>query len=266
MRLLIPVVLSLTLLHTPTALSIPGRGALVLVGGGGTPAAVLARAVELAGGPGARIAVLPQASEAPDRGSGFEELWKPAGAGEVTVVEDLQAPETRAALVAANLIWLPGGDQVALLEALKAADLCELIRERHDAGVVVGGTSAGAAAVGAVMISGKPEPGPYRRGGMHPHEGLSLWPQVIVDQHCAERQREGRLLTVVLDHPRLLGVGIGERTAVILDGDAFEVLGEGSVLVVDARSAEISEAEAGALRSARGTRIDVLRAGEHHSY
>lgn len=240
-------------------------GALVVVGGGGTPQVVLERALELAGGRGATVVVLPQASDAVDRGEGYVEFWQSAGAGAVRVLEDLKDAGARNLLEEADLIWLGGGAQLDLLSALREADWVEVLQARHRAGVVIGGTSAGAAALSAIMISGEPDPAPYRRGAMQAYEGIGLWPGVIVDQHLAERKRESRLITVVLDHPECLGVGISERTAVIVQGKSFAVLGEGVVLVVDARHAMRVDANKQALRSARGLKLDLLRSGDTYA-
>src|SRR2546428_204716 len=82
-------------------------------------------------------------------------------------------------------------------------------------------------------------------GGTQPTDGLALWPEVIVDQHFFKRQRFNRLLACVLDHPELVGVGIDEKTAVVVSNDKCEVIGESTVLVVDARSAVRKETKSG---------------------
>ena len=118
------------------------------------------------------------------------------------------------------------------------------------------------------MISGDSGLGDLGVGVTEVFDGLGLWPRAVVDQHFVERSRYNRLLSGVLDHPELLGVGIGERTAVLVrpSGD-FRVMGEGNVLVVDARAAEVAEAgELGEPASARGLRVDVLRAGDAFVY
>lgn len=243
------------------------QGHLVIVGGGGTPSDALTEAIALTGKTSPRVVVLPQASSAEDRGVGSVEMWKEQGLEHVELLDDLTLDHARDALEAADLIWFPGGAQRDLMRAIAAADLSGLIGRRYAAGAVVGGTSAGAAAMGAVMISGSADPGPLRAGAMTRYRGLALWTSAIVDQHFVERERQGRLLTIVLDMPRMIGVGIGERTAVVLSGDAFRVVGEGSVLVYDARKAEVTKTkEKGELQSARGVQLSVLRPGDSFTW
>jgi cyanophycinase len=86
-------------------------------------------------------------------------------------------------------------------------------------------------------------------------------PDAIVDQHFVRRQRFNRLISAVLDQPLLIGIGIDERTAVVVTGASFEVIGESNVLVVDARGAALGERTDGAPPSASGVRLCVLRPG-----
>ncbi|MCP3916011.1 MAG: cyanophycinase [bacterium] len=242
----------------------PTPGPVIAVGGGGTPEAVFVRALELAGSNRA-VVVIPHASLSENRGEATVGAWRKAGARRVTNLDgkvDLASKRARALIESAGIVWFPGGSQVRLCAALEEAKLTALIAERHLAGVVVGGTSAGAAAISEVMISGAPEPAAFHVGAMRPHKGLGLVPWAIVDQHFIERGRNSRLLTAVLDHPRRLGVGISERTAIITNADGFEVLGEGPVVVYDASQAEISGGKVGEPRGARGVVIDVLRSGD----
>lgn len=253
------------------------RGALVIVGGGGTPPVVLARALALAGGDSARVVVLPQASQRPETGPEAVAMFQEAGAKNVawlplSAEDDI---DDEAELRSAALIWFPGGDQSRLMKALRDANLVETIVKRYRAGAVVGGTSAGAAVMSDQMIVGGAELKAIHRAGTPLGAGLGLWPGVIVDQHFHRRQRFNRLLSAVLDQPALVGVGIDERTAVIVRGGECEVLGDNSVMVIDGRGAEIdggaastpsdprSETPAAPQpHAARNVRIDVLPAGQ----
>ncbi|MEM7516864.1 MAG: cyanophycinase [Planctomycetota bacterium] len=248
----------------------PAPGTLVVVGGGGTPDEVVAHALELAGGSKAKVAVLPFASSREDRGVPTVEMWQEAGAAEVWNLDDPAAGDAAERLSEANLIWMPGGDQTRLIRELKERGLLELVRERHAAGVVAGGTSAGAAVMSLRMLTGPPREDGLLIERANVSEGLGLWPGVIVDQHFVQRDRYGRLLSAVLDKPELVGVGISERTAAIVTFErkgrdryvpTIEVLGQSSVLVVDARSAEVAEGEPGALHGALGLSLDVLKPG-----
>lgn len=95
------------------------------------------------------------------------------------------------------------------------------------------------------------------------HHGLALWPEVILDQHFTQRSRQSRLLSTVLDNPELLGVGIDERTAVVLRQDAFSVVGEGTVTVYDARApAVVGAFEMGARQSVWQAKLSLLHTGQ----
>jgi cyanophycinase len=98
------------------------------------------------------------------------------------------------------------------------------VREALDRGGVVGGTSAGAAAMSRLMI---------RYGGTSAvlGSGFGLLDKAVVDQHFAQRGRYGRLLGVLDDHPELMGIGVDERTAAIVQGNSLRVLGESQVAV-----------------------------------
>ncbi len=250
-------------------------GTLVVVGGGGTPDVVIAEAIALAGGPDARIAVLPQASATEAAGASSVRMFREAGARDVTNwrfagspgTEDLPGPfpsvqETAAALRDADLIWFPGGGQARLMRALDDAGLADLIRERHRAGTVIGGTSAGAAVMAGVMITGNDyDLEAITAGSTHVAEGLGLWPDALIDQHFLKRQRNNRLLAAVIDRPALLGVGIDERTAVIVEGDSLRVMGESAVVIFDARSAHVGESVDGTPAAAEDVRLHVLTQG-----
>jgi cyanophycinase len=237
------------------------RGHLVAVGGGGVPEVVMRRAIELAGGPAAPIVVFPQASELAETGDVAVEMWKKAGATNVKWLPLTDAAAARAAVESAAFIWFPGGDQSKLMKAFEGTGVPEVIAQRYRGGAVVGGTSAGAAVLSSVMLTGDADLQSITVGATKTAPGLGLWPEVIVDQHHLKRQRQSRLISLVLEHPTLVGVGIDERTAAIVSGSRFEVLGESSVLVVDARRAKIEPRAPGTLSAARDITIHVLTSG-----
>ncbi|MDG2214078.1 MAG: cyanophycinase [Verrucomicrobiota bacterium] len=237
-------------------------GALVIVGGGGTPEMVRKHFVELAGGKKARIAVLPQASSRPNRGEASVEVYSKLGAGEVYNVTLDDPKKAQAQINKATAIWFPGGSQAQLYKALDKAGLVDFVRGRHRAGIPFAGTSAGAAIMSEVMIPNAPEK-PGLIGGNTPiTKGLSLVPELIVDQHFIARHRMDRLLSAVMDHPDRIGVGIGEATAIVVRGGNFTVMGKGSVVVMDARKAKISDGKAGKLQSGVHLSLNILKAGQ----
>ncbi len=220
-----------------------GSGPLMVVGGGKIPDAVRARFIELAGGPEAQILIFPQASEREDAGSGHLKAWKESGANNVAIAELIDPVRIARDLVRADAIWFGGGSQNRLMAALEAAECVEALRRRHQQGCVFGGTSAGAAVMSQAMLTGDAHTDRLEPGTTVIGKGLGLWPGVIVDQHFLRRRRFLRLFAAVLDTPELVGVGIDEGTAVLVEDGSWEVIGGSPVLVIDARGAEVWDAE-----------------------
>ncbi|MED6334544.1 MAG: cyanophycinase [Planctomycetota bacterium] len=248
----------LSALPQPTG---PAPGAVVVIGGGGIPEAVYSRTLDLAGGVAARVVVLPQASAREDAGAESVARWRAAGARAVTLIDGADPTADRERVAAADLIWMPGGSQVRLLDALAEVDLIELVRARHAAGAVVAGTSAGAAVLSERMITGRADLESITAEATETLAGLALWPGVIVDQHALRRRRLNRLISAVLDAPRLVGVAVDEATAVVVHGERLEVLGESGVVVIDARRARVARSAAGSPAAGTGLTLHILRAG-----
>ncbi len=238
------------------------RGHLVAIGGGKTDSAIIQRALVLAGGVTAPVAILPQASALPDSGEKSAAMWREIGATAVSVVDLVAVDAARRTLEDARVIWFPGGDQNKLMTALHEAGLEDVIRARYREGAVVGGTSAGAAALSRIMLTGEADLQSLTPTATKTAPGLGLWPEVIVDQHFLKRQRFNRLLSAVLDHPGKIGVGIDEGTAVVVSAGRWEVLGASSVMILDARRTVSAEPLAKAPPAASDVRLHVLRAGQ----
>lgn len=229
-------VLLLALLASGAQAAVPR---LVLVGGGERPPAALERFVAWSGGPRARVVVVPWASAEPEAAAEalLAEL-KPFPAAALDA-----APSTAAAraldvlLSSATGVFFTGGDQVSLMAAVDAAGLAERFRAMALKGVVFGGTSAGTAAMSPLMITGV---GDFTRldplqVGVAP--GLGLLPGTIVDQHFLKRQRQNRLFGLVSAHPDLLGLGVDEDTALLVDGTTAECVGATAAMAVKSAGA-----------------------------
>lgn len=264
-------------LATAAPLTAQPRGTLYIVGGGPQPRALVEEFVNLAGGPGkARIIVFAMAStEGLTGGEEKAEQLRTLGAEarNVWVTRDQALTDSVARLLDnATGIWFGGGDQARLTAALLGTPTERAIHARYAAGAVVGGTSAGAAVMSSVMITGDER----RPGGARPDSslawgtierdnvitapGFGLLPDVIVDQHFLRRKRYGRLLSLVIERAPHLGAGIDESTALVVGPDGrWRVAGASSVVVMDARPA-VRDAS-GTLLQATGVRVHVLRAG-----
>ncbi len=247
---------------TPPA---PGpKGTVIAVGGGGTTPEIIERALQAAGGKSARVLIAAQASSDPKAGEESRTFWMEHGATDVHVLDLSDREAALKEIRAAAFIWMPGGVQTTLYDALAKADVVTAIVDRFRAGAVVGGTSAGCAILSKCMIIGGDQADlkNVRAGGTQTTDGLGVAPDVIFDQHFLQRQRFNRLLACVLDHPEQVGVGIDEKTAVVMSGTAFEVIGESSVFVVDARAAVRTPPQSGEKHSARDVKLHVLTRGD----
>jgi cyanophycinase len=141
------------------------------------------------------------------------------------------------------------------------------IREIYEAGGVIAGTSAGASAMSDTMLVRGSGDESYRIGDVDMAPGLGLLPNVIIDQHFAERGRMGRLLGAVAQNPRVLGIGIDENTAIVVEDEAsFSVLGAGAVYVVDGSGitySNIVEEKNDRPLSLYDVRLHVLSSGDN---
>lgn len=237
------------------------KGHLLIIGGNGTTNDIVRRAVEAGGGAAGRVAVFPQASELAETGANAVKMWKDAGIGTAVAVDPKDPAAAITAVKEATFIWFPGGDQNRLTKALENTGIPEAIRARYVEGALVGGTSAGAAVMSRVMITGEADLQSITAGKTATAPGLALFPDAILDQHFLKRQRVNRLVSAVLDHPALVGIGIDETTAIFVTGRSFEVLGKNSVVVIDGRKAAVDKIAAGLLATGRGLIMSVLKAG-----
>ena len=256
------------------------RGSLVIVGGGPRPPELRERFVQLAGGPGKASIVLFAMASSEGRESGEEEAktLRDMGVDAISLFitrEEAGTDSVVNRVARATGVWFGGGDQSRLTGVLKGTRTEAMMQERYRAGAVFGGTSAGAAVMSRIMLTGDER----RRGGdRYPSdsseanltiergnvvtsEGFGFLGDAIVDQHFVRRKRHNRLLTLVLENPSLVGVGIDESTALVVTPDGkWSVLGKSVAIVYDARSARVTGAGAPTLGGA-GLRMHVLPSG-----
>jgi len=238
------------------------------------PRTVLASFVELAGSTEARIVIVSSASEAPALAeasycASFEALGvKDARALSPRSRSEADAPDGVAICEAATGIFLSGGAQLRLTSIIGGSAPHTALRDAPGRGVAIAGTSAGAAALSEHMVA-------YGRSGLEPVHGLGqmaaglgILPGVLVDQHFSARARLGRLLALCAESPWLLGLGVDEDTAAVLDSSAkllaFDVIGTGTVTVIDCRHALVSpgEADHDIPVTCSGESVTVVRSGE----
>ena len=218
------------------------RGQLVIIGGAEDregDCKVLREFVRRAGGTKARIVVMTAATGLPrEVGDDYIRVFERLGAEDVRIVDtvtrdDSSSSSALEAIENATGVFFTGGDQSRITSIIKDTPLDEAIHKRYESGIVVGGTSAGAAMMPDVMIvEGDSETNP-RVEIVEMGPGMGFLPGIVVDQHFLQRGRLGRLLSALTQQPAVLGFGIDENTAVVVSDNKFEVVGEGAVTVVD---------------------------------
>ena len=216
----------------------PSTGSLVIVGGAMRDRAIVERFLHLAGGADAPIVVIPTAGG----GAAYDASWtglrpfREAGATRLTVrhTTDRDVSNSEAFVEAirdARGVWFAGGRQWRLADAYLHTRVHEELDALLARGGVIGGSSAGATFLGSYLARGDTATNTVMMGDHE--EGLALLKNVAIDQHLLRRNRQFDLLEIVTAKPELLGIGLDENTAIVVEGDEFEVIGESYVVIYD---------------------------------
>ena len=219
-------------------------GHLVIVGGAEDrlqDRVVLRKFIEYSGGPKARIRLITAASSVPEVvAASYRTAFAELGAQDFAVLpltdrDSAFVPGLRDEILQADGVFMSGGDQSRLMAAIWETPVLGALHQAfHFRGACIGGTSAGAAVMSRHMISQGPALLRPRKDAIDTDIGLGLLPAAVVDQHFSERRRLARLLSALAQRPDLLGVGIDEDTALVVErGLAIEVVGRGVVTLVD---------------------------------
>jgi cyanophycinase len=221
---------------------------LVAVGGGESSDVtndslkIIEKFIELAGGAAkAEIVVLTVATDSPkDAEKRYAKIFKELeferfDTVDVSAREEAFDEAVLEKIEKASGLYFTGGDQLHVTALVGGSPLYDLILQKFTDGCVVGGTSAGAMMMSSSMIvTGAADSAP-KLGAPEIAPGLQLLPNAIIDTHFSQRGRHGRLLSAVAHNPQIVGFGIDERTAMIVEGEEFSVVGEGAVTVVCAK-------------------------------
>lgn len=245
------------------------RGHLLLIGGAEQRSAsseILRHFVREAGGRKARILVCAAATREPRRTlPQYKKVFEELGAKRVTTaaLDDRHyAKEEMEALEDSTALFFTGGDQFRLTTLISGTPFGELIKERHDSGsYLIAGTSAGATAMGSVMILSGPGGGSVRRSDVEVGIGLGYLRDVMIDTHFNERGRVYRFLTVFAMSSQTLALGIDEDTAIdIRLGGEYRILGSGAVTILDGRIdyTNVADAAEDEVLAVSGVKLHVL--------
>ncbi|MEE9131416.1 MAG: cyanophycinase [Phycisphaerales bacterium] len=216
----------------------PTNGSLVIVGGGLTPG-IVQRFIELAGGADAKIVVIPTAmggDNAAASGQGFARRLTGYGAKNVTVLHTRDREKANSdsfvqPLTEAGGVWFGGGRQWRLADAYLGTKTEQALRGVLDRGGVIGGSSAGATIQGSYLVRGDSKTNVIMMGD---HEqGFGYLKNTAIDQHVLTRNRQFDMIEVIRAKPELLGIGLDDDTAIVVQGDEFEVIGRSYVAIYD---------------------------------
>jgi len=216
------------------------KGALVIVGGGGAPPEIVKKFIELAGGPDSSIVVLPTAMPDPLAAKiGEVTMLERAGAKNVKQLsarthKDVESEESLDLLKKAKGLWFSGGRQWRFIDSYEGTKAAPLFFDVLKRGGVIGGSSAGASIQSEFMPRGSPIVNTemacegYTRG-------LGFLPGAAVDQHFTQRNRFADMTALMKSYPQILGIGIDESTAIVVQGTTAEVMGKNNVQFYDYR-------------------------------
>ena len=275
MRRILLVHLCLILFFFVSGLSATEKGHLLIIGGGSRPPQALKEFVALSNnGP---ILVITSASGVPHRsGPSTVNQFKKAGAKDVAWLhidspEKGNADSTVRQIESASAIFFTGGVQKRLMKRIGGTRSEAAIKKLYfEKGGIMGGTSAGAAVMSKMMITGnelinKDSTDAFfsiLAKNIETKEGFGFLDDVIIDQHFVARKRHNRLISLVLENPDLVGIGIDEGTAILFSDPKFKVYGKGAVVVYDAREAQSVEVNQNGLIGGRNIKMDVLVGGD----
>lgn len=219
----------------------PANGSLVIVGGAMRSAEIYERFIELAGGPDAHIVLVPTAGGAEEYDEFWQGMnaWREHGARNLTLLHTIDPAEADTdafiePLKSAAGVFFFGGRQWRLVDAYGDTKAEEAFREVLERGGVIGGSSAGASIQGSFLVRGDTRTNTVMMGDHQ--RGFGYLRNVGIDQHVIMRNRQFDMIEVIEAHPELLGIGLDEDTALIVQGDRGEVIGRSFALIYDNQS------------------------------
>lgn len=222
------------------------KGNLFIIGGGERSAELLEALIKTADfGMSDYIVILPMASGVPDESVAYirsqlsEYCKNPVTSFNFTQAQADDHSSWIDSVRNARLIYIAGGDQNRFMNVVRGTRLYDAIHQAFDKGATISGTSAGAAVMSEIMITGEEKDkkgnGNFKvikKDNVITSRGMGFITKAVIDQHFIMRSRYNRLLSVLADHPDKMVIGIDESTAIIVKGTRVEVAGESQVLVV----------------------------------
>lgn len=273
MKKIVIAVLLLACIQCTVDQSLPS-GKLIIIGGGSRPDALVERIIQESGlRTGGYCVILPMSSEDPDSSVYYaSQQFIEKGIKALYGFNFKKGEATRSSWIdsirTANLIYITGGDQTRFMDIAAGTEIETAIHDAYQKGCVISGTSAGAAVMSKLMITGnelkhKEYASTFRTiepDNIEIKTGLGLLPMAIIDQHFLIRSRHNRLITAVIEHPEMTCIGIDESTAILVNGNTIEVLGDSQVIVY--KNSGKSKSSKNEKLGARKIYLDVYLPGE----
>jgi cyanophycinase len=221
------------------------------------------------------IVILPMASEEPDSAVYYtakQFIALGINSNKIKAFNFSQINQSKSqidSLKKASLIYITGGDQNLFMKSVLNTPVYKAIHTAYQNGATIAGTSAGAAVMSQKMISGNESKhavytGDFRSIEAENYEvktGLGLLPNAIVDQHFICRMRMNRLLSVAMENPDYLSIGIDESTAIVVEGNQARVTGDSQVILINKINKTNIQVKNGLLGS-KDIRVEILLSGE----
>lgn len=247
-------------------------GHLFVIGGGYEPDDLMHAFVQKAGGTAGLILIIPSASGNPGTGGNYLDYFQNelgctnARILDIRSFQEANSQQNAGLIEQADGIFITGGDQRRLIEYFQNSACLAALRQGFKSGMAVAGTSAGAAVLGAVTITGDGDFTWINDETTETAPAFELFEGAVFDQHFIERMRQNRLLSVVLARKELLGIGIDTSTGIwIRPNRAIKVFGSGSVVIYDARQARIvatAHSKGGNNLGVHGMTVHILLPGD----
>ena len=254
------------------------KGKLFIIGGGSRPDFLVDRMIKEAGlKSGETVAIFPHASEEQDSSfyyakQQFEKRNLKALDCAFKKDEKL-SPSKLDSLKTAKLIYIGGGDQVRFMEIINSnPEVKNLLKSAYQNGKMIAGTSAGAAVMSEVMITGNQlKYKDYENTfdnieikNVETKQGLGFIKTAVIDQHFVVRSRYNRLLSLIIENPTYKGIGIDEGTAILVKNGEAEVVGRAQVIVF--KNPKQSKKLNGDKLGAKGITLDIYLNGEKFKF
>lgn len=239
-------VLLVTFICTTLLAYSQGKGSLFIIGGGERSPALMQELVKTANlRPDDYIVVLPMATSVPEESIVYvssqlsEHCINPITSFNFTKTQADNQQAWIDSVQNARLIYITGGDQNKFMDVVRGTKLYDAMHRAYRNGATVSGTSAGAAVMSQIMITGaqkgKKDTDSFREiksDYVVTSEGMGYLTNAIIDQHFIMRSRYNRLLSILADHPNKTVIGIDEGTAIIVTGKKAKVVGDSQAVVV----------------------------------